>query len=189
MYRDISYSLIVHGCQTQKHHLTSGLLPGSPLSPILFNRFINSLLQSLNWNIQPTFPSALFFADDGVLIAPTITKAPSLVYQASSWADKHGMSFNIPKCGYMVTNQPIRSYLPHMLTLANQHIPFVTCYKYLGVMFQSKGIDILEQGNLLSQRVASCLTAMRWFSDTWAPRIRLNIFICILLPHWNFPFR
>jgi len=152
MYRDMSYSLIVNGCQSPKQPRTCGLLQGSPLSPILFNRFINSLLQSLNWNSQPTFPSGLFFADDGVLIAPTITKAQGLVNQASSWADKHGMSFNIPKCGYMVTNQPIRSesYLPHTLTLANQHIPFVTFYKYLGIMFQSKGIDFLEQGNLLS---------------------------------------
>jgi len=48
MYRDMSYSLIVNGCESQKPPRTSGLLQGSPLSPILFNRFINSLLQSLN---------------------------------------------------------------------------------------------------------------------------------------------
>jgi len=78
MYRDMSYSLIVNGCESPKQPRTCGLLQGSPLSPILFNRFINCLLQSLNWNSQPTFPSALFFADDVVLIAPTIPKAQSL---------------------------------------------------------------------------------------------------------------
>jgi len=129
-YRDMSDSLIVNSCVSQKQPRTCGLLQGSLLSPILFNRFMNSLLQSLNWNSQPTFPSALFLADDGGLIAPTITNTQSLVNQSSSWADKHGISFNIPKCAYMVTNQPIRSYLPHTLTLTNQHIPFVTCYKY-----------------------------------------------------------
>jgi len=182
MYRDILYSLVVNRCESPKQHRTCGLLQGSPLSPILFNRFINSLLLSLNWNSQPTFPSALLFADDGVLIATTITKAQSLLNQASSWADLHGMAFNIPKCGYMVTGQPIRTYLPHTLTLNNHPIPHVTSYKYLGVMFQHKGIDFLEQGTLLSQRVTSCLAAMRLYSDTWAPRIRLNIFKSILLP-------
>jgi len=58
MYRDMSYSLIVNGCESPKQPRTCGLPQGSPLSPILFNRFINSLLQSLNWNSQSTFPSA-----------------------------------------------------------------------------------------------------------------------------------
>jgi len=149
MYRDMSYSLIVNGCKSQKQRPTCELLQGSPLSPLLFNGFINSLLQSLNWNSQPTFPSSLFFADDRVLIAPTITNAQSLLNQASSWADLHGMAFNIPKCGYMVTNQPLHTYLPHMLTLNNHPIPHVTSYQYLRVMFQPKGLDFPEQANLL----------------------------------------
>jgi len=131
MYWDMSYSLVVNGCESQKKPRTCGLLQGSPLSPILFNRFINSLLPSLNWNSQPTFSSALFFADDGVLIAPTITKAQCLLSQAASCADRHGMSFNIPKCGYMVTNQPIRTYLPHTLSFNNHPIPHVISYQYL----------------------------------------------------------
>jgi len=182
MYRDMTFSLIFNGCEFQKQPRTCGLLQGSPLSPILFNRFINSLLHSLNWNSAPTFPSALFFADDGVLIAPTIPKAQSLLNHASSWADKHAISSNIPKCGYMVTNQPLRTYLPHMLTLNNHPIPHVTSYQYLGVTFASKGIDFVKQGILLCERVESCLAGMRSFSDTWALRIRLNIFKSILLP-------
>jgi len=79
MYRDMSYLLIINGCESQKQARTCGLLQGSLLFPILFNHFINSLLRSLNWNSQPTFPSALFFANDGVLIASTVTKAQSLL--------------------------------------------------------------------------------------------------------------
>jgi len=96
------------------------------------------------------------------------------------------MFFNIPKCGYMITNQPIRSYLPSRLSLNNQHIPCVTSYKSLGVLFESRGIDFLKQGTILSQRGVSCLAGMRCYSDTWVPRIRLNIFKCILLPTFEY---
>ena len=92
------------------------------------------------------------------------------------------MSINIPKCGYMVTNQPLPTYRSQMLTLNNHPIPHVTSYKYLGVRFKSTGIDFVKQGILLSQRVESCLAGMLWFSDTWAPQIRLNIVKSILLP-------
>jgi len=167
--------------QSPKKARTCGLLQGSPLSPILFNHFIHSLLQTLNWNGQPPCPSALFFADDGVLIAPTVNKAKSLINTASHWADSYGMSFNIPKCGYIITNQAASQPCPYFLTLNGQFIPSVASYRHLGVLFKSTGIDFHDKGNLLSHRVERTLAAMRWFSATWAPRIRYNIFKRILL--------
>jgi len=67
MLQDTIFSLMVNGCPSIKQNCTGGVLQGSPLYPILFNRFIKSLLQSLNREPRRTFPSALFFADDGVL--------------------------------------------------------------------------------------------------------------------------
>jgi len=48
MFQDMSFSLLVNGCPSAQQNRNCGLLQGSPLSPIFFNRFINSLLQSLN---------------------------------------------------------------------------------------------------------------------------------------------
>jgi len=92
------------------------------------------------------------------------------------------MSFNIPKCGYIITNQAVSQPCPYFLTLNGQFIPSVASYRYLEVLFKSTGIDFHDQGNLLSQRVERTLATMYWFSDTWAPRIRYNIFKRILLP-------
>jgi len=182
MYRDMTYSIIVNRCESPIQSRNCGLLQGSPLSPILFNRFINCLLQTLNLQSPASFPSALFFADDGVLISPTFSKAQALLNQASHWADKHGMSFNIPKCGYLLTHNASKSALPPVLILNNQPIPFVDSYRYLGVMFSPTGIDFLAQGNLLSLRVENLLNAMRWYSNTWCPRIRFNLFKTFILP-------
>ena len=182
MFTDMTYSVIVNGCQSPRQNRNCGLLQESPLSPILFNRFVNSLLQSLNWQSQLIFPSALFFADDGVLIASTSQKAQSLVNMASRWADAHGMSFNIAKCGYLRTHTAARTPMPPNILLDKQPIPLVNSYKYLGVMFSSKGIDFEVQSTLLCERVERQLGAMRWFSSTWCPRIRFNILKSILLP-------
>jgi len=182
MYRDMTFSILVNRCESPLQSRNCGLLQGSPLSPILFNRFINSLLQTRNLQTPASFPSALFVADDGVLISPTFSKAQALLNQAFNWADKHGMSFNIPKCGYLLTHTAPKSMDPPVLVLNNQPIPFVDSYRYLGVMFSSTGIDFLAQGNLLSLRVENLLSAMRWYSTTWSPRIRLNLFKTVILP-------
>jgi len=103
---------------------------------------------------------------------------------ASHWADEHGMAFNIAKCGYLITHSA--SKLPvairPSLSLKQPSIPLVKSYKYLVVQFSNKGIDFLAQGYLLCHRVERVLRAMRWFSNTWCPRIRYNIMKSIVLP-------
>ena len=184
MYCDMSFSVIVNGSPSPKLSRTSGLPQGSPLSPILFNKFIDSLLKTLNWQNPPTFPSSLWFADDGVLVAPTFQKAQSLVNQASNWADRHGMSFNILKCGYLLSHSASKIPLAicPSLRLNQESIPHVQSYKYLGVMFYRQGIDFIAQSNMLTERVERQLGALRWFSNLWCPRIQLNIMKSILFP-------
>jgi len=94
------------------------------------------------------------------------------------------MAFNIAKCGYLITHSASKAppAIRPSLQLHNLSIPFVQFYKYLGVTFCSLGIDFVVQENILGDRVERQLGAMRWFSNTWSPRIRLNIMKSILLP-------
>jgi len=182
MYCDMGYALVVNRCQSQFCQRTRGLPQGSPLAPILFNRFIDSLLQTLNRNTVPEVPTALFFADDGVIITPTLVQTQLLLDLASEWSDNHGMSFNILKCGHLITGTSISNAPLTPLVLNRQAIPRVTAYKYLGVIISVKGIDFSGQADMLCSRIEKQINAMKWVSDTWAPRIRLNIFKAILSP-------
>lgn len=163
MYQDMTFSLLVNGCQSPQQQRNCGLLQGSPLSPILFNRFVNGLLQALNHQSLPTFPNALFFADDGVLISPTMRKAQILLNRAQEWAAEHGMSFNIGKCGYLRTHSASQLLAPPPLYINAQPLPHVSTYKYLGVIFSTTGIDFQAQADLLSQRLQKHLSAICWF--------------------------
>jgi len=150
MYRVMTFSIIVNRYQSPPQSRNCGLLQGLPLSPILFNRFMDSLLQTFNLQSPASFPSAWFFADDGVLISPTFSKAQALLNQASNWANNHRMSFNIPKSGYLLMHTPSKSAFPPVLVLNHLAILFVHSYSYLGLMYSPTGIDFLAQGNLLS---------------------------------------
>ena len=182
MYHDMSYALVVNSSQSQLQSRTRGLPQGSPLAPILFNRFINSLLQELNQKATPNSPATLFFADDGVIIAPNARIAQDLLYKADNWSHQHSMLFNIRKCGHLIsTDQNLN--IPHsFLYLQNTPIPQVHSYKYLGVIISRTGVDYSSQAQLLKSRVQKHINAMTWVSDTWSPLIRYNIFKVIISP-------
>jgi retron-type reverse transcriptase len=55
-----------------------GVLQGSPLSPYLFNIFVDGLLEDLN-DGATTVPRSLFYADDGTLLASSPSEIQRLL--------------------------------------------------------------------------------------------------------------
>lgn len=88
LFQSMSYHIVVNGTASKKLDRNIGLPQGSPLSPVIFKKFINSLVSELNPTIvtKDQLPSALFFADDGVLLA-------------IDWAHATAMKFNVSKFG------------------------------------------------------------------------------------------
>ena len=182
MYHDMSYALVVNGSQSQLQSQNRGLPQGSPLAPILFNRFINTLLEELNRGARLNSPAALFFADDGVIIAPNSRIAQDLLHRADHWSQQHSMVFNIRKYGPLIATNRILNIPNSCLYLQDKPIPQVHSYKYLGVIISRNGVDYSAQAELLNSRVQKQINVMRLVSDTWCPRIRYNIFKVILSP-------
>jgi hypothetical protein len=69
LFDNNSSILLINGQASEKIRNESGLLQGSSLSPILFNFFIDPLVQELNCPTHGGTRKALAFADDLILIA------------------------------------------------------------------------------------------------------------------------
>jgi len=75
MFRNGSFQLVVNNDLSSVLQRNQGLPQGSPLSPIIFNMFIDSLNSLLNKGPTRSIPHSLFFADDGLLLCTSLAEA------------------------------------------------------------------------------------------------------------------
>jgi hypothetical protein len=73
-----------------------GVLQGSPLSPYLFNIFVDGLLEDLN-DGATTVPRSLSYADDGTLLASGSSEILRLLDVVAAWLAGYRMTLNVKK--------------------------------------------------------------------------------------------
>jgi hypothetical protein len=128
---------------------TRGLAQGAPLSPLLFDLYIDDLATALeNTKLKSERWTSFFFADDIAIVA----KCPSLLQRrvdiCGNWARENGMAFGIKKCGHFSSID---------IVLGDQLVPQVPHYKYLGIWFNPTGIDFLKTGEAAVKSMKSSL--------------------------------
>jgi hypothetical protein len=115
----------------------AGLMQGSVISPVLYSIFVNSLADALDatatLEIGGRKVGGLFYADDIALMAETSDQMRRLLAVCESHSLANNYRFNPRKCE---TFSPADSY-----QLYGTFLPHCDSFKYLGIWFDSQGID------------------------------------------------
>lgn len=141
------------GTTTQKTGIIArGVCQGSPLSPMLFNIYMDTLADTLRGRkrLQPMGTTCTssrdiglsrrwdltMFADDVKVQAETEVVLQPLLNTLATWAKEHGMTWNVNKCHIVGTGNPT----PRApLKLAGSEVGTANKAEYLGVSIDARG--------------------------------------------------
>ncbi|KAH6586808.1 hypothetical protein BASA50_000173 [Batrachochytrium salamandrivorans] len=123
-----------------------GVRQGCPLSGLLFNLFINDILDgvapiTVSGLPRDTTPiRGLMYADDVAVFADSEQSLLAASTAIEQWADQWEMQFGVAKCGIISFTGHLAPRLdnPLDIRLHGQLVSRVESYKYLGVLIDSK---------------------------------------------------
>ena len=125
-------------------------MQGSPLSPYLFNIYIDELVVCLN-DSTAGIPQSLFYADDGVLLARDLPSLHSLADVLTDWSTEAGIGVNVKKCGLIPGRTAALKPVSEPVLICRKPLLIIECYTYLGFPVKSHRIDFF---GYLSKRIA-----------------------------------
>ena len=146
LYHNVQSSVKIHGKLTEWFTITTGLKQGCILSPILFNLYINDLVNQLKCSCQG-IPIAgenvcvLMYADDLVLLARNERDLQVMLDVLDSWCTKWQIQVNNSKSQIVHFRNPSVSRSSVVFTVGNVNLEYVSQYKYLGLMI-SEHLDM-----------------------------------------------
>ena len=151
---------------------SNGTRQGGVISPHFFNVYVDDLSSALNelnvgCFINHICINHLMYADDTVLIAPSVSILQHLILVCEKYASTSEIIFNVKKTVYMCIKSKIvlMPSVPKLLLLG-QPVKLVDKYKYLGVIMTSDCKDdadisklrcnLYSRGNSVIRNFKSC---------------------------------
>ena len=104
--------------------------------PILFSIYVDDLLKELRVNstgchVNTMFCGAFAYADDIVLLSPTVTGLKSMVDVCQNYSKRFDINFN-PNKSQLITFSNRKNVFNPILFIGNHVVPCVTSVKHLG---------------------------------------------------------
>jgi hypothetical protein len=162
LYQNVKCSVRVNGCLSDWFPVSIGLKQGCILSPILFNLYLNSLVEEIRdsgigVDLEGEIIGMLLYADDIVFLAETEADLQRLLSILHKWSETWNMSVNVDKtkvvhfkCGPATP----RSAGPFLY--GETELEVVERYRYLGVVL-TEHLDLSITAKCIAQSAQRAL--------------------------------
>lgn len=150
---------------SEPYEYRRGVRQGCPTSPLLFDIFIDDLLENMKGVLIPQHTEKIAgfcFADDTLLLGESATDIQIKINELDAWTKQNHMEVNTSKCAVMTIparNDNLR------IVLREELIPKVDSYTYLGVTLNDKldykamASSRLKIGNQTLESIKKTLTS------------------------------
>ena len=155
-YLQSESTVMYNGCKSQPFALSQGVKQGSLLSPYLYNIYTENLIDILKESQMGTClpdgtnTSVIAFADDLILMSPTLHGLQSLINKCSAYGQIHNIAFNHRKTQFVVSG---KSYFRNpVLVLDREFVLPQDTLKHLGFIWK-KNSHKLQLKNHMEYRL------------------------------------
>ena len=150
-------SVVYRGMKSNSFKLSQGVKQGSIISPYLFNIYTEDLLSEIRRSNHGTYlpggkdMSVIAFADDLILISPTLSGLQELLDTCVRYGRCHNLKFNTTKTQFLISGT---SNLPNKsIILDGKQIEPQDQLKHLGFLWK-KSINIVHLHSHLEYRIS-----------------------------------
>ena len=150
----------INGNQSTPFPISSGVLQGSLLSPLLYSLFIDDLIESIN---KTTLTAdgillggrrylCLLYADDIVLLSTCKRTLNRLLAVCEEHSCRNRYVFSVTKCVVVTSDSTLAASPPKLYDTA---MPIEADFVYLGCTFNANGIDWTKHWKRITARALS----------------------------------
>ena len=190
MYSNLKAVVKCNNGLTPEFQCTNGVRQGCNLSPLLFNLFINDVVQCLNdskiggIDVDGLNLRCLLYADDLTIFSNSGVYLTKLLKIFDLYCERNKLTVNHDKCKVIVFRKG--GYLAHndKWYINRRSLEVVNFYNYLGLGFTPKASWSAAQSNLSASALRAVFSLKKMFADTLDLPVRhyLQIFDTKVLP-------
>ena len=161
LYSKVQCTAKINGFITDWFNVSVGLKQGCILSPVLFNAFMDDLVQMIREQKKGVTygdvnVSILLYADDIVLLSNCEEGLQSMLVMLGEWCSKWGLTINGNKSKVMHFRSQSVDKTVFPFTCRDETLEIVSQYKYLGLIL-TEHLDFLEMAKSVAKSASRAL--------------------------------